>query len=219
LIRWNHPEHGLIPPVKFIPLAEQTGLINKIGEFVLRTACQQARWWSLKGFGDIKVSVNLSAQQLKADGFMSLLTSILKETNLEPERLILEITESLLMDDVEATIRQLQEIRDLGVGLSIDDFGTGYSSLSYLKRFPIDILKIDQSFIKEINTNADDAAITKAIIAMAHSLDLRVIAEGVETEESREFLRDQNCDLIQGYLVSRPLTNDQMQRMLANFAA
>jgi diguanylate cyclase (GGDEF)-like protein/PAS domain S-box-containing protein len=219
LIRWNHPEHGLIPPAKFIPLAEETGLINKIGEFVLRTACQQARWWSLKGFGDLKVSVNLSAQQLKADGFMALLKNTLEDTHLEPGRLILEITESLLMDNVEDTIRQLQDIRDLGVGLSIDDFGTGYSSLSYLKRFPIDILKIDQSFIRDINTNADDAAITKAIIAMAHSLDLRVIAEGVETIESREFLRNQNCDLIQGYLVSRPLTNDQMQHMLASFAA
>ena len=219
LIRWNHPVHGLISPVKFIPLAEETGLINKIGEFVLRTACQQARWWSMRGHGDLKVSVNLSAQQLKAEGFMKLLSQILKETALEPSRLTLEITETLLMDDVEGTIRKLQNIRDLGVGLSIDDFGTGYSSLSYLKRFPIDILKIDQSFIKDINTNPDDAAITKAIIAMAHSLDLRVIAEGVETEESREFLRDQNCDLIQGYLVSHPLTNDQMQNLLAKSVA
>jgi len=219
LIRWNHPEKGLIPPAKFIPLAEETGLINKIGEFVLRTACQQTRWWSLKGYGDLKVSVNLSAQQLRADGFMDLLQATLEETNLEPARLTLEITESLLMDDVEETIRQLQQIRDLGVGLSIDDFGTGYSSLSYLKRFPIDILKIDQSFIRDINNNSDDAAITKAIIAMAHSLDLRVIAEGVETIESREFLRDQNCDVIQGYLVSRPLTNDQMQTMLSTSAA
>jgi diguanylate cyclase (GGDEF)-like protein/PAS domain S-box-containing protein len=219
LIRWNHPILGLISPAKFIPLAEETGLINKIGEFVLRTACQQARWWTLSGYGDLKISVNLSAQQLRAEGFMDLLKDTLKETHLEPSRLILEITESLLMDNVEDTIQQLQEIRDLGVGLSIDDFGTGYSSLSYLKRFPIDILKIDQSFIREINTNDDDAAITKAIIAMAHSLDLRVIAEGVETQESKEFLKDQNCDFIQGYLVSRPLTNDQMQLMLASRVA
>lgn len=219
LIRWNHPTHGLISPVKFIPLAEEIGLINKIGEFVLRTACIQARRWSSRGYGDLKVSVNLSAQQLKAEGFMRLLETIIQETELAPQRLTLEITESLLMDDVEETIRKLQEIRDLGVGLSIDDFGTGYSSLSYLKRFPIDILKIDQSFIKDINNNSDDAAITKAIIAMAHSLDLRVIAEGVETIESREFLRDQNCDLIQGFLVSRPLSNDQMQVLLADNVA
>lgn len=214
LIRWNHPLHGLISPVKFIPLAEETGLINKMGEFVLRTACTEACHWQESHGKPLKVSVNLSAQQLKKAGFINKLDTILKETGLPPERLTLEITESLLMEDVEETIEKLKQIRALNVGLSIDDFGTGYSSLSYLKQFPIDILKIDQSFIRDINSNADDAAITKAIIAMAHSLDLRVIAEGVETEESRQFLKDQDCDAIQGFLVSKPLTKHQMSDML-----
>ena len=205
LVRWRHPELGLVPPGDFISLAEETGLIGAIGELVLREACRQARAWQVSEVAQVRVSVNISAQQLRQGNLTSLVRQILEETELPPHLLELELTESLLLDNVESVIGTCQQLRALGIQLAIDDFGTGYSSLSYLKRFPVHYVKIDQSFIRDLGSNPEDAAITRAIIAMAHGLGLKVVAEGVESQVQLDFLKSHHCDEIQGYLISPAL--------------
>jgi EAL domain-containing protein (putative c-di-GMP-specific phosphodiesterase class I) len=205
LLRWQHPEFGLVPPDKFIPIAENRGLIGTIGEWVLRAACSQFRRWQKEGLLIVPVAVNVSAVQFRHWGFADLVAKVLDETGLPSHFLELELTESLLLSSGDATFSVLEDLSALGIKLSIDDFGTGYSSLSYLRRFPVTKLKIDRSFINNISTSPGDATITSAIISMAKQLNLRVIAEGVETEEQAAFLRDHDCDEIQGYYFSKPL--------------
>ncbi|WP_103668652.1 EAL domain-containing protein [Pseudanabaena sp. BC1403] len=205
LARWLHPELGWVPPNQFIPAAEEHGLIVRLGEWVLRTACEQNREWQKQGLPPIRMAVNFSAKQFQVIDLCDRIMKILAETDLEPQYLEIEITESLVMQDQHITITMLKELKSLGMSVSIDDFGTGYSSLSYLRLLPVSKVKIDASFIRETPQNKDDAAITSAIIAMAHSLNLRVIAEGVERKEQLEFLRSLDCEAVQGYLFSRPV--------------
>lgn len=205
LARWQHPELGLVPPDKFIRIAEDSGLIVAIGEWVLRTACSQARQWQEDGLPAVSIAINVSAIQFRQQGFCELMRRVLRETGLAPYYVELELTESLLLGDADATLSVLQELKAMGLTLAIDDFGTGYSSFSYLKRFPVSKLKIDRSFVRDIAVNPDDAAITTAIISMAKSLNLKVIAEGVEDEAQMSFLRAHHCDEIQGYYLSKPL--------------
>ena len=219
LLRWQHPEMGLVPPDRFIRVAENSGLILPIGEWVLRTACTTARKWHDEGLPPVSVAVNVSAVQFRQDGFRALVKRVLHETGLAPEFLELELTESLLLSNADLTFPVLQDLKAMGVKLAIDDFGTGYSSLSYLRQFPVHRLKIDRSFIKAVATNSDDAAITSAIINMGKSLNLKVIAEGVEDEAQMSFLRDHQCDEIQGYYFSQPLTVDQIDKKLRSFTA
>ncbi len=206
LLRWSDDELGNVSPQEFIPIAEETGLIVALGEWVLRSSCLQAKQWADKGFGIQKVAVNISLIQFGQAGFSELIQTVLDETKLNACQLELEITESVLAVDLTHTISTLKSLKALGVTLSIDDFGTGYSSLSHLKNFPIDQLKIDQSFIRNVTENNDDAAITRAVIAMANSMNIRVLAEGVETLEHLDFLRENCCDEIQGYFISRPMS-------------
>ena len=214
LLRWQHRELGMVPPGRFIGLAEETGLIVPIGAWVLQTACRQLKQWQEEGLGPLRVAVNLSARQFGQKDLVESVAEILVETGLDPACLEIELTEGLVMTDVERAIGVLRNLKFLGVKLSIDDFGTGYSSLSYLKRFPIDVLKIDQSFVRDITIDAEDAAIAAAIISLAHSLKLQVIAEGVETEAQLTFLRRHNCDQMQGYYFSRPVPAAELQQML-----
>jgi len=204
LVRWEHPEHGFVSPAEFIPVAEETGLILPIGELVLRSVCHQIREWSDQGISNFKVAVNLSARQFESN-IAELVTDIVREAGISPQSLALEITEGIAMKNVDDNIRALEDLRHLGLSISIDDFGTGYSSLAYLKRFPLNTLKIDRSFIMDISTNPDDLAITCAIIAMGQNLRLKVLAEGVETSEQLALLREQGIDYIQGYYYSKPL--------------
>ena len=219
LLRWQHPELGLVPPDRFIRVAENSGLILPIGEWVLRTACSQARRWQNQGLTPIPVAVNVSAVQFRQEGFRTLVKRVLQETGLPPQFLELELTESLLLSNADLTFPALQELKEMGVKLAIDDFGTGYSSLSYLRQFPVNRLKIDRSFIRDVAVNPDDAAITSAIISLGKSLNLKVIAEGVENEAQMSFLRAHQCDEIQGYYFSKPLTADQIQNKLSRAAA
>jgi diguanylate cyclase (GGDEF)-like protein len=214
LLRWQHPERGLVPPSQFIPVAESVGLIIPLGEWVLRTACLQNKQWQEAGLSPIKVAVNLSARQFEQPNLVNVVAGILAESGLAPEYLHLEITETLAMDNANVAIEKLHALKKLGVQLSIDDFGTGYSSLNYLKKFPIDTLKIDRSFVGDIPADMDDAAIVTAIIAMAHNLKLTVVAEGVETVAQLEFLREQNCNAMQGFLFSRPVPAYQLAQLL-----
>ncbi|MBC7500977.1 MAG: EAL domain-containing protein [Herminiimonas sp.] len=214
LIRWNHPHLGMVPPLRFIGLAEETGLIVPIGAWVIRTACRQNRAWQQAGLGDLRISVNLSARQFYQKDLVQSVAAMLRETHLSPRLLGIELTESLVMTDVDHAVSILGELKALGVKLSIDDFGTGYSSLSYLKRFPIDVLKIDQSFVRDITVDRDDAAIVVSIISLAHNLRLQVIAEGVETIEQLTFLHDHACDEMQGYYFSRPLDAKAFEALL-----
>lgn len=214
LVRWNNPELGAVPPVEFIPLAEETGLILSIGQWVLRTACAQARAWLDAGVSFERIAVNVSARQFVQNRFPEMVAEILRETNLDPRALELELTESLLMKDAVGAADTLTELKELGVQLAIDDFGTGYSSMSRLKHFPIDRLKIDQSFVQEINTSPKDAAIACAVIAMADNMRLNVVAEGVETEGQLEFLKGNACDEIQGFYLCHPLPADAITDFL-----
>jgi len=214
LIRWTHPTRGLVSPAQFIPVAEECGLILPIGVWVLREACKQARAWADAGLSAGRVAVNVSALQLRQENFLEGVFAILEDTGLPPSSLELELTESVLMDRVDSTVAVLQSLREAGIQVAVDDFGMGYSSLSYLTKFAIDALKIDQSFVRGITSGGRDAAIVTTVISMARSLKLRVIAEGVETQEELEFLRAHQCDEAQGYYFSRPVPNDQFTRFL-----
>lgn len=208
LCRWQHPYLGLVPPVKFIPIAEQSGLIGEIGTWVLEEACRQAVAWQRLGLPPMRVGINLSGGQFRAPGLVETVAGILERTGIDPDQVELELTESMLMEQEGAVVELLGRLKSLGVHLAIDDFGTGYSSLSYLKHFPINRVKIDRSFVKDLETDPDSAAIVAAIIAMAHSLGLEVIAEGVETRPQLDFLKQQGCEQIQGYLFGKPLGAD-----------
>ncbi|OEF98401.1 putative bifunctional diguanylate cyclase/phosphodiesterase [Desulfuribacillus alkaliarsenatis] len=212
LVRWNHPELGVVLPSEFIPVAEETGLIINIGEWVLREACRQTKEWQEAGYNHIKISVNLSARQFQQENLVETVSSILRECGLDANYLVLEITETVSMQNIDFVVRTLKELNELGIQVSIDDFGTGYSSLLYLKSFPIQSLKIDRSFIRDIIDDTDDAAIASAIIAMAHNLKLKVVAEGVETEEQLKYLKENHCDNFQGYLFSKPVPAEEFEK-------
>jgi diguanylate cyclase (GGDEF)-like protein len=214
LVRWRHPEHGLIPPMEFIPMAEETGLIIPIGEWVLRQACAQAKAWQDEGFEALPVAVNLSVRQFRRKDLPELVARVLDETRLPPSCLRLELTESCVMEDVGFAAGVLRELKAKGVGVSVDDFGTGYSSLSYLRRLPVDELKIDRSFVHAATDDEDDAAVVAAVIQLAHTLRLQVVAEGVETEAQLELLRSLGCGRAQGYLFSRPQPAEEVRRQL-----
>jgi diguanylate cyclase (GGDEF)-like protein/PAS domain S-box-containing protein len=216
LIRWRHPNLGLVRPDRFINLAEETGLIVPIGAWVLRTACRQNSAWQHAGFGPLRMAVNLSARQFAEPGLVHDIARVLEETGLPPDSLEVEITESLVMEDVEGAIRTMRELKQMGVKLSIDDFGTGYSSLSYLRRFPVDVLKIDRSFVRDIASSADDAAMVAAIIELARGLRMRTIAEGVETEAQLDYLRRRGCDEVQGHVFARAASRAEVEVMLRN---
>ena len=205
LLRWQHPVRGTISPDKIIPLAESSGLILAIGSWVLRTACEQLVEWQRQGYSDLTMAVNLSARQFWKEDLVEHIGEILKETGLSPHCLELEITESSVMRNAEETISTLSKLHDMGITLSIDDFGTGYSSLAYLKRFPIQALKVDQSFVRDITVDRDAAAIAQGIIALGHSMNLQVIAEGVQTESQFNLLKLWNCNAMQGYFFSKPV--------------
>ncbi|ENY72378.1 response regulator receiver modulated diguanylate cyclase/phosphodiesterase [Aeromonas diversa CDC 2478-85] len=216
LLRWPHPERGFIPPDRFIPVAEETGLILPLGQWVLAEACRQAhRWHMAYGQSSPRVAVNFSAFQFRQSHLVESVMEVLQSEGLSPERLEVEITESALMQEPETTRHILERLRDLGVSISLDDFGTGYSSLSYLKRFPVNVLKIDKSFIQDIPQNGDDMEITRAILAMAARLNIKVVAEGVETRDQLDFLRNEGCDLVQGYYFSRPVAADDFLSLLS----
>lgn len=216
LIRWNHPEKGLIPPADFIPVAENTGLILPLGEWVIRRACRDCVEWIEAGMENIHVAVNVSAAQFGDSQLPIRIMDILHETRLHPSHLHLEVTESSIMTDVAKAVLTLQALKNIGLSIAVDDFGTGYSSLAYLKRFPIDTVKIDRSFINDITTNPNDAAITRAVIGLGHNLGLKVVAEGVETSEQLDFLKRNDCDQIQGYLFSRPLPMQALIGFMTN---
>jgi diguanylate cyclase (GGDEF)-like protein/PAS domain S-box-containing protein len=217
LVRWRHPERGMVPPSEFIAAAEETGLIGPLGEWVLTHACTQVRAWQTAGYPELHVSVNSSAQQFQRPGFVEAVRRILRETALPPRCLELEVTESVIIQHSQEVLDRFQSLEDMGVRVSIDDFGTGYSSLSYLKRIAVHQLKIDQSFVRDIHSDPDDAAIVSAVIAIAHSLGLEVVAEGVETPEQLAYLKSLGCDAAQGYYFSRPLPPEEFERLLAGW--
>ena len=219
LLRWRHPEHGVVSPQRFIGLAEESGLIVPIGDWVVRTACRQAQAWRAAGLGPITVSVNVSARQFEEARLVDRVAAALVDTGLPPALLELEVTESLIMRDLQKSVDRMRELKAMGVSLSIDDFGTGYSSLSSLKSFPISRLKIDKSFVSELADNPDDQAIAMAVISLGHKLNLKVIAEGVETEQQCRFLRENECDEMQGYLFSRPVSAEELARLVGQHVA
>ncbi|MEM1170945.1 MAG: EAL domain-containing protein [Cyanobacteria bacterium P01_H01_bin.35] len=214
LIRWCHPEKGLVSPAKFIPLAEETGLIISIGEWVLRTACNQTKIWQEEGFFPFQIAVNLSRRQFMQKNLQERIIKIVEEVELEPNCVELEVTESLVMQNEKAASKMMKAWQMFGINISMDDFGTGYSSLSYLREFPFDVIKIDRSFIRNLTEDSKTEAITIAIIQMAHNLNLRVVAEGVETEAELDFLQKHKCDEIQGYLFSPPLPTSKFEQLL-----
>ncbi|MDD4504703.1 MAG: EAL domain-containing protein, partial [Clostridiaceae bacterium] len=213
LIRWKHPELGMISPSKFIPISETNGLIILIGRWVLYTACMQNKLWQASNLKPIYVSVNLSAVQLIQEDFIDMVSDILKETGLSPEYLELEITESVAVKNHEYITGILKKLKKMGIRIALDDFGTGYSSLNYLKNFAITTLKIDRSFIHDINENPKNSAIVSSILAMGHNLRLNVTAEGIETKEQYEVLRDRGCDVIQGFYFSKPLPRNEFEKL------
>ena len=214
LIRWNHPDRGMVLPMEFIPLAEETGLILPIGEWVLQEAVAQGKAWQVAGFPPLFVAVNVSARQFRQANFAGKVGQVLLDSGFDPHHLDFELTETTLMTNADENIETLNKLNAMGVRIAIDDFGTGYSSLNYLKRLPVDILKIDRSFVSGVTDSRDDAAIVEAIIAMARSLRLTVVAEGVETVEQLKFLQMNNCDEIQGYYFSRPLPVAQFEQLM-----
>ncbi|MBF0183501.1 MAG: EAL domain-containing protein [Magnetococcales bacterium] len=214
LVRWIHPSSGMVSPAEFIPIAEETGLVIPMGEWILSSACRQTRAWLDAGYGPLKVAVNLSARQFRQPGLYNLIATTLQESGLDAASLELEITESMMVENVEEAIQVLTRLRSLGLSIAMDDFGTGYSSLSYLKRFPIQTLKIDRSFIRDLPHHADDVAIVRAIVAMGKSLRLQVVAEGVENKEQLDFIAENHIDEIQGFFYSRPLPADSFVRLL-----
>jgi EAL domain-containing protein (putative c-di-GMP-specific phosphodiesterase class I) len=219
LLRWDRPGHGLVGPAGFIPLMEETGLIVRVGAWVIDAACRQIAAWSAAGMPGMPVAVNVSSRQFSEGDLEAGIRAALERHRVDPQLLELELTESALMTNTERTIEILGRLRKLGIRIAIDDFGTGYSSLAYLKRFPIDKLKIDIAFVRDITTSRDDAAIALAIISMAHSMQMEVIAEGVESPAQLDFLGRNGCDEIQGFHFSRPLAPDELSRMvLANRA-
>ncbi|HEX2954083.1 MAG TPA: EAL domain-containing protein, partial [Bacillota bacterium] len=214
LVRWKHPDLGLVSPAEFIPMAEETGLIVPIGSWVLRNACLQSKAWQSMGLPPIKIAVNLSARQFQQEDLVAMVKEALDQTGFDPQLLELEITESIAMQNADYTITILNDLKTMGVHISLDDFGTGYSSLNYLKKFPIDTLKIDQSFVRDLTLNPNDLAIAKAVIALAHSMNLEVMAEGVETKEQMSILREEQCDMMQGYLFGRPVSAAEIEHLL-----
>lgn len=214
LVRWRHPEMGIIAPNEFIPLAEETGLIVPLGAWVLRSACAQTKAWQEEGFSQLFVSVNLSPRQFQQADLLEVISRIIRESKIDSNYLELEVTEGSLMQNTESAVQTLNALKKLGVRISIDDFGTGYSSLVYLKRLPLDVLKIDKSFIEDLTAKAEDAAIVMTIISLAHNLNLKVIAEGVELEEQLKFLQNLNCDEWQGYLYSQPVSAESFRELL-----
>jgi EAL domain-containing protein (putative c-di-GMP-specific phosphodiesterase class I) len=214
LIRWRREGHGIMPPAAFIPLAEETGLIVPIGEWVLRTACEQMKRWRDAGYRHMRVAVNLSPRQFRQPDLAGTIAAILRDTGLDSRHLELEITESIAMHDPQVTQRLLEDLGAIGITHAIDDFGTGYSSLAYLKRFPIDYLKIDQSFVQGVPDDLDDANIVRAIIGLGRSLEVMIIAEGVETEAQRAFLHAHGCHEMQGYLFCKPKPAEDLAEML-----
>ena len=219
LLRWRHPKLGLIPPSRFIPVAEESGMVGEIGEWVLRTACQQIRQWQTQGLTP-QIAVNVSARQFQQYDVAELVSAVVGESQISPESLELELTESAVMQDAEASIVTVEKLKKLGVGVAIDDFGTGYSSLSYLKRLPVDVLKVDQSFVRDISNDQNDAAIVRAVISLARSLGMEVTAEGVETEAQLAFLNAYGCRHAQGYLFGKPMPADELTgRMRSGEAA
>ena len=214
LVRWLHPQRGLVPPAQFIPIAEECGFIAPIGQWVLREACREAKVWQDAGLPRMRLAINVSAVELRAKDFVASVRAILEETGFPPQQLDLELTETFLMQDSKPTAAVLAALKDMGIGLALDDFGTGYSSLSYLKRFPIDTLKIDRSFVRDLATDPDDAGIVRAVIGMGKSLHLRVVAEGVETREQLSFLKAQSCPEGQGYYFSQPMAGAEFTRLV-----
>jgi EAL domain-containing protein (putative c-di-GMP-specific phosphodiesterase class I) len=216
LLRWVHPERGLISPMQFIPLAEETGLILPIGRWVLESACQQIKAWEAnRHTSDLQLAVNVSGRQFRQADFVAQVSEIIGRANINPLLLKLELTESIVLDDVPDTIAKMQALRQIGVSFAMDDFGTGYSSLSYLTQLPLNQLKIDQSFVRHIGAKTTDATIIQTIIGMANNLCMEVIAEGVETQEQRDFLEANGCMLYQGYLFSMPVTIDEFDTLLS----
>jgi diguanylate cyclase (GGDEF)-like protein len=216
LIRWMHPERGLIYPGEFISLLEETGLVIQVGEWVLRTACEQCKTWQSAGLPPLRVAVNISARQFWQKNLVKIVSQVLQETQLDPTSLELELTESLLIENVSETVAILRALHGLGVQLSVDDFGTGYSSLVYLKQFPLHALKIDRSFLQDIHVRPENAAITEAIINLAHSLQLGVVAEGIENETQYNFIRKHGCDMYQGFLLAKPMTADDFEQWMSD---
>lgn len=216
LLRWQHPQHGLMKPESFLPVAEETGLIVPITEWILRTACNQNRLWQSQGFDDLTMAVNISAKQFYQNNLLKLISKTLAETRLSAEFLQLEITESLMVHNLEETALLLSRLKDLGIKLALDDFGTGFSSFGYLRHFPVDTIKIDQSFIRNITTSAYDIAATRAMIALAHSLGLTIIAEGVETRPQILCLQQEGCDEVQGHRIGEPMSVMNFKQLLVN---
>jgi EAL domain-containing protein (putative c-di-GMP-specific phosphodiesterase class I) len=214
LVRWQHPSLGLLYPNEFIPLAEDNGLIIALGDWVMRTACAQSKMWQDAGLTPLTLSVNFSARQFQQPTFITDVARILKDTNLDPRWLELELTESSIMKDPEEAIEKLHELKLMGIKVAVDDFGTGYSSLNYLKRFPIDTLKIDKSFVSDVCKDPHDTAIVRAVIQLGHALDLTVIAEGVETKEQLQYLSALECDVLQGFLFSKALSASAFEELL-----
>ncbi|MEN3363906.1 MAG: hypothetical protein V7606_1180, partial [Burkholderiales bacterium] len=215
LVRWQHPRRGMVTPCEFIPLAEETGLILSLGQWVLETACAQLSAWSTRpDTNHLTMAVNVSARQFRHPDFMGQVLAVLDRSGADPRKLKLELTESVLLDSVEDTISKMYALKEHGVGFSLDDFGTGYSSLAYLKRLPLDALKIDRSFVRDLLTDPNDGPIARTIVALAHSLGLAVIAEGVETVEQRDFLARHGCHAYQGYLFSKPLPIERLEEYI-----
>lgn len=218
LLRWNHSEEGQIPPDEFIPIAEEAGFMPQIGEWLLETSCRQYGQWRAQGMPAIRLSVNISSSQLRDDRFVESVKATLRQTGFDPHLLDLELTEREVMVKDPASMERLKALKAIGVRIAVDDFGTGHSALVYLKKVPLDVLKIDRSFVQGIHSNSSDSAIISAVIAMAHKLGLRVVAEGVETAEQLEFLRDEQCDEIQGFLFSVPLPPDLFGELVSDNA-